>query len=122
MLKTLIRKEQAEISNAVLMFGKGCEEKGIPIMAKALAEWAGKRLWRTGYEAENVKLYAKQFDYDRRIGVGITIDANKVPLTIRQFCYQYLKVAEEAKNEIEILEKENNKLKNHWFYRWFIRK
>ncbi len=108
--KKLIGQDKSEISNGVRAIKRKTEKDLMPKMAEALVVWAGKQLWLQGYELKDLEMFKKDYDYGRGISVAMTLKIESIPLTVRQFCYEYLKLAESIK-------KENDKLRSFWLYR-----
>lgn len=111
LIDKLFREEKARFANAVAEVGEAVERDRLPELFEALAKWAGTHLWLTGYRLEKFEAFSKQFDYGRKLGLGVELDVQKIPLTVRQFCYEFLEFADEIR-------KENDKLKSFWFYRF----
>lgn len=113
----LFREEKKSFSNAVRGFHRKFEETAINSMCESLAEWAGRKSWTNGYDVEEFQLICREYDYGNLLGIAVEIDLQKIPLSTRQFCYAFVKLADAARQE-------NEKLKSFWFYRlcaWFKR-
>lgn len=113
----LTRKPEELFRHAVGMSWDTMEEKHLLNAVTLLSEWAGKQLWTNGYVLDILKVIHENFDYDVMLGVGISINAKRNEETVRQFCYQFVKLAEKVKEENEKLEAELNMLKSTFWYK-----
>lgn len=108
--KDLFLRDKTEISNGVRTIRDTAEKEMLPKMAEALIKCAGEQLWLQGYDLKNLELFKRNYDFGRGISLGMTMDINNAPITIRRFCYEYVVLA-------ECIRKENERLKSFWLYR-----
>lgn len=118
--KFLTRETEQRFRHAVAMDYNKAEDSMLDKAIELLSEWAGKMVWKKGYELKELKTMAKTFDYGYRLGLGIDIKAERVE-TIRQFCYQFVSMAEELAGKNDELAQEIARLNtSKWirFVKW----
>jgi hypothetical protein len=85
-----------------------------------LSRWYGEKLWAEGYkkELEELRFTVRTFDYGSQIGVAAYAEVEKSE-TVRQFCYQFVKLAEEVLRDYETVKNELDAIKSSWYYKLF---
>ncbi|KKN74418.1 hypothetical protein LCGC14_0390380 [marine sediment metagenome] len=110
LFKDLFLRDKTELSNAVRTISGTAEKEMLPKMAEALVKWAGAQLWLQSYDLKDFELFKRNYDYGKGLGLGMTMDINNMPITVRRFCYEYVALA-------ECIRKENERLRSFWLYR-----
>lgn len=120
-LARFLLREEDRIRNAIRIDIKEFEVEHLPKVTKYLQQWAAKRLWTTGRGFDSNKFSSEKFDYGNEIGIGLTLDLNQIPPTVRQFCYQFVQLAEFQSWKIDDLEWRIEQLKLPFYVKWWRR-
>jgi len=113
----LSRKKCEKFRHAVSFIKTKNEKEMLPLAVKTLIEWAGEQLWKEGYDIETLKTTMGESNWGLTLGVGVDINAVRDKETVRQLCYQFVRLAEATRKNNELLAFELAELKNSFFYK-----
>lgn len=117
--------EETRFRNAVRIDIQTMEAEYLPRATKYLQKWAAEKIWKSGYEMEVRRLSGNKFDFDNTIGIAVSLDLNHIPPTVRQFCYQFVRLAEITAEENDHLVYRRRQLEKHlekpFYKRWFAK-
>lgn len=104
MAKRLLAKGKTEVSQAVASAAwQEAEEYMLEDTMKKVAENLGKQAWRRGLSGiDDAHIETEETSYNKLYGVGIFADAEHKE-TMRQWMYQFVKLAEDYQNENMVL-------------------
>jgi hypothetical protein len=105
MAKAILADVPGTVSTAVCQVEYECEETMLPKIVEALIKWAGNYIWTNCVKMKKFTTELRDCDHGRKIVVNAKIDVEPITPTIRQFCYQFIRLAEDAKKENERLRK-----------------
>lgn len=116
-LPRFLTEQNKEVCHAIQLAGQA-KIGTLKVMAAELVEWSASRTWCHGYSVLSATFNVRTTDYDRRAGMSITVAVEKDP-TVNQYCYQFVKMADELRLGVIEREAELDRIKNSFAYKFF---
>lgn len=105
MAKFATKKLRETFWQAVAMRGEICETTLLEDGVRRIAEEVAVTMWKAGYKPEDFKHRIKEMDYGNNFVIGVKVEGYGGSETVRQFCYQFVELADAYRIEYEELMK-----------------
>ena len=102
-LKFITRSQREDFLESVALNARRMEETALDDILKSLAEKVGKRAWRYGYTIEEFELLTTKMPFKNQIAIGVLAKGLREDETVRQWCYQFVDLADRAMFEVNML-------------------